>query len=471
MKTIRKFIALSCALFVVTSCEDNQVSTNGDQSKLAGEFSMNQSAIIHGSPVAEGEHNETVVLYLDIQGSKMNYCTGTLISPDWVLTAGHCVKACATSGDRSYVETNRDDIRVGFGNHLEKLFASYEADQMFAHDEYVCNNESISHDIGLLHLKTPVPHSVAIPVRPMAPELDLTAAEVDAAYDSNHGSSTIMAEVVGFGLRQEAIETPAKYKAHLNLAARCPFEGELSEMCGYIYNNGGVYISDSLVTGVCSGDSGGPTFLNVDGTDYVMGVSSFVQDNCLSYGGETIVSIYHDFITQHVKNIANDEPEDCKNGVDDNNDGVVDCDDHLCWDSNVCLPEICNNGIDDNENGKIDCEDEDCAEFYNCQPEDCENGRDDNGDGLIDCRDPQCQNETICQKKAEPQKPQPSKDTTPEPTDPTSGDVDEASDDEADNDDDSCSASPLRSSKSPLPWLFVVLGTLVPLKRRWFERR
>ena len=44
--------------------------------------------------------------------------------------------------------------------------------------------------------------------------------------------------------------------------------------------------------------------------------------------------------------------EDCFNGIDDNDNGLVDCQDP------VCPPcEICGNGLDDNSDGMIDCED------------------------------------------------------------------------------------------------------------------
>ena len=51
--------------------------------------------------------------------------------------------------------------------------------------------------------------------------------------------------------------------------------------------------------------------------------------------------------------------------------------------------EICNNGIDDDDDGLIDCADPDCMSSPACRPtmgmEICDNGVDDNGDGLVDC--------------------------------------------------------------------------------------
>ncbi len=80
-------------------------------------------------------------------------------------------------------------------------------------------------------------------------------------------------------------------------------------------------------------------------------------------------------------------PEVCFGDVDEDGDGLVDCDDPDCVGHAACAPtaEICDNGIDDDGDGKIDCCDEDC------QPcEICGNGVDDDCDGDADCADSDC---------------------------------------------------------------------------------
>ncbi|MEC9352011.1 MAG: discoidin domain-containing protein, partial [Planctomycetota bacterium] len=78
-------------------------------------------------------------------------------------------------------------------------------------------------------------------------------------------------------------------------------------------------------------------------------------------------------------------PEICDNGIDDNDDGAVDCADAQC----PPCPEICDNGTDDDRDGRVDCADDDCAEAASCI-EICDNGVDDNGDGDVDGDDIQC---------------------------------------------------------------------------------
>lgn len=52
--------------------------------------------------------------------------------------------------------------------------------------------------------------------------------------------------------------------------------------------------------------------------------------------------------------------EICDNGVDDNDDGLVDCDEPSCENARGC-GEICDNGVDDDDDGLADCADAECS--------------------------------------------------------------------------------------------------------------
>lgn len=58
--------------------------------------------------------------------------------------------------------------------------------------------------------------------------------------------------------------------------------------------------------------------------------------------------------------------ERCDNQVDDDNDGLVDCDDDECSTqpkvATACRIERCDNNIDDDGDGLVDCDDPDCSE-------------------------------------------------------------------------------------------------------------
>lgn len=65
--------------------------------------------------------------------------------------------------------------------------------------------------------------------------------------------------------------------------------------------------------------------------------------------------------------------------------------------------EVCDNGIDDNNNGKIDCADSECVGVSYCRtlsPEICVNGADDDGNGQTDCADAACFGVSGCESAA-----------------------------------------------------------------------
>jgi hypothetical protein len=95
-------------------------------------------------------------------------------------------------------------------------------------------------------------------------------------------------------------------------------------------------------------------------------------------------------------------PEICNDGIDNDKNGLIDCADPACFGNSYCdsLPEeVCDNGIDDDKDGLIDCDDPDCAEFPACLEvpvEICDDLIDNDGDGLIDCDDPDCAEFPAC---------------------------------------------------------------------------
>jgi hypothetical protein len=62
----------------------------------------------------------------------------------------------------------------------------------------------------------------------------------------------------------------------------------------------------------------------------------------------------------------------------------------------VCTETACNDGLDDDEDGLIDCEDPDCAAAPHCYESSCSDGVDNDGDGQIDCSDTECFADPLC---------------------------------------------------------------------------
>jgi subtilisin-like proprotein convertase family protein len=94
------------------------------------------------------------------------------------------------------------------------------------------------------------------------------------------------------------------------------------------------------------------------------------------------------------------EEDICDDKIDNDEDGLEDCEDDDCANLAVCLPELsCNNGFDDDMDGVADCQDEDCDGNGICEyltEVSCTDGTDNDGDSLMDCADADCVDEPTC---------------------------------------------------------------------------
>ncbi|MBR4984664.1 MAG: serine protease [Proteobacteria bacterium] len=368
---------------------------NSDQSPITEDMpalKTRQLPIINGTKVTGNDYLSTVVLVLNYHSGYDAFCTGTLISPNYVLTAAHCISYCL--GDEDNIEEYRPIMRVGIGQSETSLRKIYEIADFHPHPKFVCSDRNIQHDIAILKLKTPVPLSVTAPTLPMPPLHDITAKEVDS-------STGVLATTVGFGKTEAGnpMSSGTKYKTSQKIYAYCPLSRTQSRYCGRSYTNtdGFIYFN-SPDTNTCQGDSGGPTFITRNGVDYVAGVTSYgYGGDCDDVSAMTLVSDYYSFIEAYVDDLAAVEKEDCTNKKDDNGDGRIDCEDPYCFSLKACVPEDCTNKIDDNGDGNTDCQDPQCADAIACVPEDCTNKIDDNGNGLTDCDDVQCFFLPVCQ--------------------------------------------------------------------------
>ncbi len=81
--------------------------------------------------------------------------------------------------------------------------------------------------------------------------------------------------------------------------------------------------------------------------------------------------------------------EDCFDGLDNDGDGLIDCDDNDCGPECNSLEEICGDGIDNDLDGQTDCFDQDCNPVCNsCTDNDNDGYYIDGGDcGAVDCND------------------------------------------------------------------------------------
>jgi hypothetical protein len=103
---------------------------------------------------------------------------------------------------------------------------------------------------------------------------------------------------------------------------------------------------------------------------------TLVQGRCEPLGSQdNVISHLSDTTTADIPSISGtlacggdggtQDPEVCDDGIDNDGDGMTDCDDRDCRNDVACtggtLPEVCDDNIDNDGDGKTDCADKkDC---------------------------------------------------------------------------------------------------------------
>jgi len=232
--------------------------------------------------VTDGEldgngHPYVVLLLMEVNGRPAFRCSGTLLSPTVLLTAGHCAGAPSEfSGMRVFTES---DVQAGIGTTNNYPFAgpnSVEAVEWHAHPLYDPNHFAL-HDVGIVILQAPgVTGLTTYGTLPTANQFD--------AFKTRRGLQDVSFTSVGYGLQQsfpdaaswKDVASRTRYVAHPHLIQiNVPgFTGDFSMLLSNNAHTGGT----------CFGDSGGPNFLG--NSTVVAGVTSFgINGNCAGTGG------------------------------------------------------------------------------------------------------------------------------------------------------------------------------------------
>jgi hypothetical protein len=274
MRTTRAFaiaaLVMSLPLTLTAGCDRAPGAV--DQTNIEA------SSIVGGMPAQAGAWPWQALVFGGTEPEV--YCGGSLIHPQWVVTAAHCVEGLVAA-----------DLSVMMGEHKISVIEASEqlraVERIIVHAGYEPDTQV--NDIALLRLNAPVELNARVRTIPLATDDTL----------EQPGQNTT---VTGWGLTKED-GTPSDVLRQVNV----PIVS--NETCNESYN--GAVTEGMLCAGLqgggrdsCQGDSGGPLVApDASGHHRLVGIVSW-GEGCAQetfYGVYTRVSHYADWITEELQ--------------------------------------------------------------------------------------------------------------------------------------------------------------------------
>jgi hypothetical protein len=206
-------------------------------------------AVIGGTSDTANRYANVGVLQLNVDGEWVDFCSGTLVDADVVLTAAHCTDFLIEEGEDSF---GPDDLRISFDPEGDAPY--YTVDHIVVHPDWLTaapgrgNSKMLflappAEDIALVFLDTEVAGVTPAPI-------------ADADYLAGLDLTSETFTVVGYGT--DAYITGSAFADHPVVL----FDGIRSYRDVSVITEHDAFPDRFLkiTAGVCFGDSGGPLF-------------------------------------------------------------------------------------------------------------------------------------------------------------------------------------------------------------------
>ncbi|HEU0031745.1 MAG TPA: trypsin-like serine protease [Kofleriaceae bacterium] len=255
-----RILAVSLLAFASTA----SAQTTGTRDTV---LEPDNAPVIGGTAVPTGKWPDAVAV-LGPQGS----CTGTLIAPDVVLTAGHCAEVAPT---RVVADTTDYNAAGGTTANVKSITAY--------------PNWETQYDVSVIVLASPI---TSVPPRKIG---------TSCTFDTFAANTQV--HLVGFGLTDTA---GTGDNTQLNEAMAPVTDPDCSggNGCMSAIAPGGEFIAGGGGTDSCFGDSGGPVYLDTARGTVVIGAVSRGLDNAATPCGGGGIYVRTDKIVQWIESTA-----------------------------------------------------------------------------------------------------------------------------------------------------------------------
>lgn len=259
--------------------------------------------IINGRIITDEDPSSLVQSTVSLMKKRGEYfdsfCTGSLISEDSILTAAHCVDTI-----------KEDDFFIQFGPQIKTQYnvdeyeKNYAVERIYMHEGFVERN---GNDIAIVKLKRKVDITKYKPIKLLSTSL-LKTKNLELTVS---GYSTYVDKAMNNLLDAYGLYGQFKYKEFLKKDEKGNVLIDLhSKKVGLVTESSeGEFTSIRQINGgICPGDSGGPTTINVKNEHFLTAIntsiarkflSNYEEFDCEYMAISTNVIFHKDWILKH----------------------------------------------------------------------------------------------------------------------------------------------------------------------------